>query len=89
MTDLQKHPVVFNHSCMHCTRPLNPNSLVWSVGAPFHMIIHKECAPYFNYDNGYPHPQPFQHYDRKSNHNYNKPNDEKTLSVFNSGVCRN
>lgn len=62
-----RHPVVYNPFCLHCKKSFYPETLVWSIGSPYHMIIHKECAPYFQYEDGYPHALPFQQYDKKSN----------------------
>lgn len=62
-----KHPVLFKETCVFCERKFNNESLVWSFGYPYHMVIHKECAPFFPFSKGYPHPMPYELYEQKSN----------------------
>lgn len=43
-----------------------PGTLCWAVGKPYHILLHEHCAPYFDYQRGYPHNQPYQYYVEKS-----------------------
>ena len=57
--------------CIHCKRPLLPNTLVWCIDKPVLGIVHYYCAPFYNYDGGYPHALPFQDYEKNSRPNNN------------------
>lgn len=54
-------PVVFKSTCMHCQKQFLDESLIVSVGHPYEMLIHYECAPFFNY-RGWPHSKSRQYY---------------------------
>jgi hypothetical protein len=54
--------VVHDAVCAHCKTNLGKERLVFCVGEPFHCIMHKECAPFFDYDTGWPHKKPMSAY---------------------------
>lgn len=41
-------------TCAHCQRPITSYGL--SLGEPFHCMLHRQCAPHFDFTNGWPHP---------------------------------
>ena len=63
---LPKTVVLFDPVCKHCQQHLMPGTLCWAVGKPYHILLHENCAPYFDYQRGYPHNQPYQYYVEKS-----------------------
>jgi hypothetical protein len=65
-------PVVFTSNCQHCKQTLDQHVAVWAFGHPYYMLIHKQCAPFFKFSEGYPHKEPFEYYLQKSNENIMK-----------------
>ena len=59
--------VVFKNTCVHCSKPFIEESIVVCVGAPHHILLHKNCAIYYNYLKGYSWSQPYYYYDFNSN----------------------
>jgi hypothetical protein len=63
---LQKQTVIFDPVCHHCHQHFIPGTLCWAVGQPYHILLHGNCAPYYDYNKGYPHKEPYQYYLEKS-----------------------
>lgn len=61
-----KQPVVYKTHCMHCNKPLVPDTLIWAVAFPNHCLLHENCAAFFAYSNGWPHAQPYEQYFKNS-----------------------
>ncbi len=59
-------PVVYLPTCIHCKGILREESLVWSLGSPYHALVHESCAPFFDFSKGWPHALPYQYYAQKS-----------------------
>lgn len=66
--EVKKFGVVYTGKCIHCGLRFTENSMIWAIGEPIHALAHWECAPFFAYHNGWPHPQPFETYSTKSMH---------------------
>jgi hypothetical protein len=53
--------------CIHCRRKISGrDGMFYFLGDPYFALIHKECAPYFNYNGLWPHSQPIGFYVNKS-----------------------
>lgn len=55
--------------CIHCQRVISPDAgLFYAIPAPYYAVIHKECAPFFQYRNQWPHREPWEFYSKKICH---------------------
>lgn len=54
--------VVAGRPCLVCRAPILGEEWVLALPAPYHCLVHKDCAPFFNYNGMWPHPYPAQAY---------------------------
>lgn len=40
--------------CAGCGRPITLYGL--AIGEPYHCMLHQQCAPHFDFESGWPHP---------------------------------
>lgn len=53
--------------CIHCHRKISgKDGLFYCVGDPYYGVIHKECAPFYQYLGLWPHSQHYLYYLTKS-----------------------
>lgn len=58
---------IYTNFCVHCKEIFKPDTIVIAVDQPHHILLHKKCAPYYNFFNGYSWTQPFVFYEYNSN----------------------
>lgn len=58
---------IFQQHCVHCKKPFAENVVIVCVGSPHHVLLHKNCAIYYDYFGGYKWPNPYTYYELFSN----------------------
>lgn len=63
----QQRPINFvlalhTDHCKHCGKQFTEYDLVYAVGEPYSMLLHEACAPYYNYNQIFPHQKPLSAY---------------------------
>ena len=54
---------VYCSSCIKCGRVFENGEVILAIGEPIHAILHRQCAVYYNYLQGYPWSHPLQYYE--------------------------
>lgn len=50
-------------NCMRCKRQITrDDGLFYYVSQPYYGVLHKECAPFFCWNDMWPHEQPYVYY---------------------------
>ena len=53
--------------CVHCSREIQlSDGIFYVMGSPYHACIHRNCAPFFQYRNVWPHTEAWDYYDKRS-----------------------
>ena len=58
--------IVVTTRCVYCNKHFENESLVYAIGKPYHILLHLNCAPYYNYNKAYIHSEPISFYRARS-----------------------
>jgi hypothetical protein len=48
--------------CPRCGLPFKSDTIVASIGYPYHMVLHLACVPFYDFSTKWPHPNPYSYY---------------------------
>jgi len=66
ITSPTKTVVVFRGFCATCKKRIKDDCVVYALGYPYFCTVHHSCLPFFDYNSGWPHDKPMQHYENNS-----------------------
>ena len=60
---LAEYAQVMNTVCIRCKLQVTPSDgMFMALGAPYHGVLHRWCAPFYVFNGAWPHPMPAQCY---------------------------
>lgn len=63
-SDVKTVEIILTHQCKNCKEFFAYNELLYAVGHPYYILLHKKCLPFFNYSEGWPHDKSKEYYKR-------------------------
>lgn len=68
MGEILIHRILHSNHCQHCKKIFDKEQVIYA-DKPFMIMLHLQCAPFFDYNVAYPHEQPFIMYQNLSLNN--------------------
>jgi hypothetical protein len=64
--NVQMVKVIHTPNCLVCKCPLQEDQPLLAFGLPYMITLHENCAPFFPFSKGWPHPMPLDFYSSES-----------------------
>lgn len=60
--NVNMNEIILTRHCYHCKEEFKVDDFLIGIGHPYYILLHKHCAPFFQYSKGWPHPKSFEFY---------------------------